>query len=103
MDLEEQIKSYYEIGKKLDELQEQKKALSASIIEQMTDKSIKIGDYMVRRYRRLSIQLSIDEARSIDAVKMEEAIDRDKIKTLHQQGMPISGVSESYYIHIRKD
>lgn len=100
MTLEEQIKRYKELAQKIEELERQKKALGVDILEQMTDKTLRIADYLVRHCSRLSIKLSITEARSLNATKMEETIDRDKIKSLYQLGNPIQGVSESHFIQV---
>ncbi len=100
MDLEQQLKTYREIGKQIQELEQQKKMLGISIMQQMQDKTMRVADYLVRRYSRISINLSIEEARVLDATKIEEIIDKDKIKVLYQQGKPMNGVSETQYIQI---
>jgi len=100
MNLEEQIKVYKEIGGKIEELEQQKKALGVTIMEQMSDKTLRTVDYLVRRYSRLSIKLSLEEARLLSATKMEETVDKDKIKILYQQGQPIQGVSETHFIQV---
>lgn len=100
MHLENQIKLHKELSKKIDELESQKKELSLSIMQQMTEKTISLPGYVVRKYSRLNIKLTIEEARSLDAVKMEEAVDKDKIKALYKQGQSIDGVSEIQYIQI---
>lgn len=103
MNLEKQIETYNEIRKKIEELEQQKKALGMAIMEQMEGKTMKVADFLIRRYSRLSIKLSIDEARTFDAVKMEEIIDRDKIKALYELGKPLPGVSETQYIQISQE
>jgi hypothetical protein len=100
MDLEEQIKSFDEIGKKIEELEKEKKALGIAIMGQMQEKTVQVASYIVRRCSRLSIKLSIEDARSLDAIQLEESIDRKKIKALFRQGAQIPGVSETHYIQI---
>lgn len=100
MTLEEQIKAYNEIGKQIDELEQQKKAFATAIMQQMEGKTIRVADYLVRRYSRLSIKLSIEEARTLDAIKIEETVDKNKIKALYQSGKPVQGVFETEYIQI---
>ena len=102
MNLEEQIRAYNELGKNIDELEQQKKALGAAIMQQMQEKTMRVADYLVRRYSRLSIKLSTEEARTLDAIKIEEAVDKGKIKALYQLGKPMQGVSEIQYIQISK-
>jgi hypothetical protein len=98
MTLEERIRLHKEISLKIEELEEQKKALSQSIMQEMSGKSLQMGSYLVRRYSRLSITTSLDQARCHDAVKLEEVVDKDKIKMLHKSGQVIAGIKEFDYI-----
>ena len=66
----------------------------------MQDKTMQIAGHTVRLYSRLSIKLSIEAARTYNAVKLEESVDKEKIKALYQQGTPIQGVSEIHYIQV---
>lgn len=100
MNLHEQVKLHKELSKKIEELEEQKKALSLAIMQQMQDKVLLLDNFIVRRYNRLSIKTSIEEARAFNAVKLEETVDKDKIKALYNNGHPISGVSEIQYIQV---
>jgi len=100
MCLEEQIRTYSEIGKKIEQLEGEKKSIGSAIMQQMQGNTLQVASYLVRRYSRFSIKLSVDEARSFDAIKIEEAVDRNKIKALYQQGAKIPGVSETHYIQI---
>ncbi|OGN63652.1 MAG: hypothetical protein A3E80_02660 [Chlamydiae bacterium RIFCSPHIGHO2_12_FULL_49_9] len=103
MTFEEQIKTYRELGDKINELELQRKALGFEIIQQMEEKTVKMGGFVVRHYKRLSIKLSIEEARIFDATKMEEVVDKDRIKALYEQGEPVQGVSEIEYIHVSRE
>lgn len=98
--LQNQIRLHKEISKKIDELETQKRQLGTAIMQQMQSKTLKIPGYFVRRCSRLSINTSLDEARSFDAVRLEETVDKEKIKVLYASGNPISGVSEIHYIQI---
>lgn len=100
MGLEEQIRAFHEIGKQIDALDRQKKALGAAIMLQMQGKTMQVADYLVRRYSRLAIKTSLEEARAIDAIKLEEAVDKDKIKALVLLGKSVQGVSQTEYLRI---
>src|SRR5580765_4413084 len=99
---EEQVSAYREIVEKIHELEEVKKSLSEAILLQMKEKTVQVAGFIVKRYSRLSIKLTVDEARAIGAVKVEESVDRDKIKELYNMGKPIQGVSENEYIQVSK-
>lgn len=103
MDLEAQIKLHKEISKKIEEMEEQKRTLSSSIMQQMSTKTLKIQGFTVRCCSRLNIKLTVEEARSFGAVKLEEVVDREKIKALYHNGHVIKGVSEIQYIQILEE
>jgi hypothetical protein len=100
MNLEEQIKAHKELSRKIEELEQQKKALGISIMRQMQDKSLRVSNYLVRRFMRLSFKVSLEQARTLNATKMEESVDKDKLKNLYQQNPSIQGISEVHYIQI---
>ena len=100
MNLEEQVKLHKELSLQIEALEEQKKVLGLSIMQAMTDKTLKVPGYLVRCFNRLSIKLSLEEARSLNAVKFEETVDKDKIKALCKDGQLINGVSEIKYIQV---
>lgn len=100
MNLEEQIKLHKALSKKIEEMEEQRKDLSFTIMQAIQGKTQRLAGYLVRCCSRLSIKLSIEEARSLNAIKLEETIDKDKIKALYKSGHPIDGVSEIQYIQI---
>lgn len=100
MNLQDQVRLHKELSKKIEELESLKKELSLAIMQQMTNKTLSLPGFIVRRYNRLCIKVTIEEARALNAVKLEETVDKDKIKALHNNGQPISGVSEIQYIQI---
>jgi len=100
MNLEEQIKMHKALSQKIEELEQERKALGNSILQQMQEKSMHVAGYIVRRFTRLSFKLSLNEARALNATKMEEIVDKDKIRALYQQNQSIAGISEIHYIQI---
>lgn len=100
MNLEEQIKLHKQISKQIEELEEKKRMLGLAIMQQMQNKILHIPGFIVRKFSRLLIKTSITEARSLNAIKMEEVVDKDKIKSLYNSGHPINGISETIYIQI---
>ncbi len=100
MDLEAQIKSYKELGQQIEELEERRKALGAVIMQQMGEKIIHVSNYVVRHCSRLSIKLSLEDARLLDMVKMQEVVDKERVKTFYEAGHSLPGVSETHYIQV---
>ena len=100
MTLEEKIHLHKEISLKIEELEQQKKALGQEIMSAMTSKTLQIDNYFVRRCSRLSISMTIDQARSFNATRQEEVVDKEKVKVLYQSGTSVPGVKEIEYIQI---
>jgi hypothetical protein len=100
MELEEQIRLHKAISKRMEELEEKKRELSQSIMAAMTDKTLQVNGYLVKRFSRLSISLTPEQARPFGAVKMEEVVDKEKLKALYKSGEPIPGVKEISFIHV---
>lgn len=100
MNLEEKVKLHRSLTLKIEELEEQRKLLGMSIKEAMYVKTMHFGDLTVRRCSRVSIATTLEEARHLNAIKLEEAVDKDKIKILYHQGLSIAGVKEIEYIQI---
>lgn len=99
--LEEQVRLHKELSEKIEELETLKKTLGQSILKKMTTKSLQVGNYLVKQYTRLSITTTPDEARFYNAVKLEEVVDKEKIKALFKSGTLIPNVKMCEYIVIR--
>ena len=100
MSFEEQIQTYNELVRQIAEMELQRKELGVAILQQMSEKTLSIGGYTVRRCERLSFQIPLEQAREWGATKMEEVLDRDKLKELHQAGEQIPGISLSSFIQV---
>lgn len=50
----------------------------------MQGKALKLAGFHVRCCTRLSIKLTLEEARTLNAVKLEDTIDKEKIKVLYK-------------------
>ena len=100
MTLEDQIRLHKALTLQIEQLEVQRKQLGLSILQAMPNNSLQFGNFYIRRCSRLSIKLSLEEARALQATKLEETVDKDKIKTLHRSGQSIKGVYETEYISI---
>jgi hypothetical protein len=102
MELEEKVAKYKELGTQIAELEKEKKLLATEILQYIPKekKSIQVAGSSVKRVRRLSIKTSLEAAKLYDAVKIEEVVDKEKIKLLYEQGEEIPDVSEIEYIQV---
>ena len=102
MTLEDKIAVYKELGKKIDELEQQKKELVAEILQLIPkeSKTLQVANYCVKRVSRLSIRTSLENAKLFNAVKMQEVVDKNQLKKLYEQGQQIPDVTEYEYIQV---
>ena len=98
MTLEEKMAAYREICRQLHLFEEEKKALAQDILLEMPSKKMTFPDYVARVYTRLSIRIPIEQARMLDATKMVEQVDKDKIKEIYHSGVALEGVGEISYL-----
>jgi hypothetical protein len=98
MSLEEKMTTYREICQQIRKLEQEKKVLAQDILKEMPSKKMIFADYIARSYKRLSIRISIEQARILDATKMVEQVDKDRVKEIHSSGAIIEGVKEISYL-----
>ena len=100
--IEEKVRRYKELQRQIDELEAEKKELVSQVLLLMPEgsNSLRVAEYQVRRMTRLSIKTSLDQAREFDAVKVEEVVDKDKLKKLFELGHPIPEISQTQFIQV---
>lgn len=98
MDLSEKIATYKKLIRQIDELEKEKQQIAQEIIAEMPDKKFETPEFKAVRYQRLSIRPPLEIARQLSATKMEEQIDKDKIKEIFYSGVAIEGVEERFYL-----
>jgi hypothetical protein len=103
MNLEEQVRKHKEISRKIEELEAEKKALGETILQTMSNKSMRLGSYVVKRCSRITISSTLDQARSFQAIRMEEVVDKEKLKELYRSGVEIPGVKTIEYVQISQN
>lgn len=100
MDLAEKIATYKNLIRQIEMLVEEKQKISQEIIAEMPDKRFETDEFRAFRYQRLSIRPSLELARQLDATKMEEQIDKEKIKQIFHSGVSIEGVEMRSYLNV---
>ena len=93
-ELEDKVRAYKDLSSQIAELEEKRKILGAEILQMLSKgtKTFYIAGYRVQRCERLSIKISLEDARMIGATKNEEVINKDEIKRLHQLGHALPNV-----------
>ena len=98
--LEALIQVYKEMTQRIAKMEEERKEIGRAILQQMTTKSLSIAGYIVRSCERLNIHTELEKAREWGATRMEEVIDKAKLKQLYQAGCEIPGISISQFIQV---
>ena len=102
MDLAEKIALYKQLIRQIETLEEEKRKISQEIIAEMTDKRFDTAEFRAIRYQRLSIRPSLELARQLNATKMEEQVDKEKIKQIFHSGVAIEGVEMRSYLTVTR-
>ena len=100
--IEQKIYSFKDLSCQIDELEERRKALGVEILAAMEGKTLEVPGAVAKKCERLSIKTSIEDARPLGVTKMEEVLDREKIKKLHKEGATIPGVFVFQYVQVTK-
>lgn len=101
-DLEGKVAEYIELKRKIEELETRKKALSLEILEFVPKETprVDLSECWVKRASVFSIKTSLAHAQECGAVKIEEVVDKQKLKELYKSGQNPPGVSEVHYIQV---
>lgn len=102
MSIENKVQAYRELAKKIEALEEQKRQLSQEILQLMPQEVqvMRVLEFQVKRMSKLSIKTSLEVAKAFGAAKIQEVVDKEKIKQLVQQGLSIPDVSEIQFIQV---
>lgn len=102
--IEEKVAAYKEVVTQIKELEEKKQSLAAEILESFPvgEKCVRLKDCQVKRYMRLSISTPLSIAKTLGVVKLQEVLDRQKIKELYSTGQEIPNVVETHYISLSR-
>lgn len=100
MDLAQKIAAYKQLIVAIEALEKEKQRISQEILAEMPDKRFDTAEFRAIRYQRLSIRPTLELARMLDATKMEEQIDKEKIKQIFYSGVFIEGVEMRSYLTV---
>ncbi len=100
--LEEKILRYKQIQEQVKKLEEEKQHVYKEILQSFPQEETEIFSerYRVKRYSRMTIKTTVEEARVFQATRIEEIIDKEKIKELVQSGILVPNVTEASYFFI---
>jgi hypothetical protein len=102
MTLEEKIIEYKELQAQIKVLEEKKAESYKEILASFPKNSQEINseNFRVKRYTKFTIRTTLEEARAFQATKVEESVDKERIKELIHTGICIPHVTETSYFFI---
>ena len=95
-DKEKLVKRLEEIGYQADELESERKELSALLMESMENKEELIADFIVKKITVIKYKPTEEQAEEVGAIVMKKTIDMPKIKKLAQTGIKFPTEEFSY-------
>ena len=102
MTLEDKVRAYKFLRMQVEELEAKRKALVKEILELLPKEvnALPVAEFNVRRMSRFLIKTTLDDARLLDAIKIEEVVDNARLKKLFEEGHEIPGVSKYHFIQV---
>ena len=97
---EQLVEAYLDVGRREEEVAAEKQAIKEEILTRMDTDSEVVGNYSVTKAKRVSFSVTLDQARSLGAIK--EAVDNDALKKMAAGGTEIPGMKVSLYPVIRE-
>lgn len=98
--LEALLRAYKEISEQIRQLERQKAEMSRALLNSFPTelKKYSTPQFRVFRQKRLNIKTTLEEARLYNAVKLQEVVDKDRLRSLCLLGEEIPGISYSEYV-----
>lgn len=101
--LEKKLGRYRYLSDQIRLLEQEKKELSQELLQNYPAPTAKFHtpQFSVSRHSRISITTTVEHARDFHATKIEEIVDKEKLKSLHLQGLLIPGITVSEYLLVK--
>lgn len=100
--LEEKVLAYKELRAKISALEEERQKVYQEILAAFPENEliIEAENFRIKKHTRLTIRTTVEEARAFNATKVDEIVDKDKIKKLVFSGTFVPNVTEASYFFI---
>lgn len=98
--LEEKVQAYRALTQQIAALEAEKKKLGEEIIALIPGKCVQLAGCKVWHMQRLNFKTSLEVAKELGATKMQEVLDKKRLKELLEDGHDIPDVSTLHYVQI---
>lgn len=104
MSLEDLVELYVNTREQEEEVAAQKTAVKTEIIERLKKAKLdgtQVGDYAVTKFRMITFQTTLEDAKKYGAVKVEEKADTTILRKLFDKGEKIPGAIEREELRVK--
>ncbi len=104
MSLEDLVELYVNTREQEEEVAAQKTAVKTEIIERLKKAKLdgtQVGDYAVTKFRMITFQTTLEDAKKYGAVKTEEKPDTTILRKLFDKGETIPGAIEREELRVK--
>ncbi|MBS0626154.1 MAG: hypothetical protein JSS32_08905 [Verrucomicrobia bacterium] len=99
-DLETLCAEYKVLMEQIDELTDRKTAVSQQILSQLKEKTTQTPHFKISKYQRVTVKTSIESARALGCTVQVEDIDKEALRRLYDEGLPVPNIHQNEYIRI---
>lgn len=100
--IETLCKEHREIMKQFQELTKRKEELNAKILSLLNHDKVETPFYKITKVKQLSVKTSMDDARHLGCMVVKEDINKEALKELHRQGLPVPGITINEWVLIKE-
>ncbi|MFQ5730057.1 MAG: hypothetical protein ACE5GN_06825 [Waddliaceae bacterium] len=102
--LEARLRAYKELSSKIRELEQPRKQIGQELLHNFPVglKKYSTPHFRVFRQERINVKTTLEDAHRYRAVKVEETVDKERLKALHNSGQPIPGVTRTEFVQVRE-
>lgn len=99
-ELEMLCADHKKLSEEIDELTEKKNALREEILNRMTDSKMETEHFKILKVSMLQVKTPLESARALNCVVVKEEVDKDALKKLHREGVPVEGIAVTTSLRI---
>ena len=91
---------YRNLTGQIDALSEKKSEVGNQILAQLKEKNTMTPRFKVSKFQRVTVRTSLESARVFGCVVQVEDIDKEALRRLYDEGIPVPNIQQSEYIRI---
>lgn len=101
--LETLVDQYLDARRAQEELETSIKQLSITLLQALESEQVKmkmVNGHRLTKVERVDFKLTLEEAKALKATQTVEQINKDVLKLMYKQGVPIPGTVTTAYVRV---